>query len=229
MVRGGNRLESDPVRDLSRPRPSLRERNKQRAREAIVEAATDLFSERGYAATTLAEIAAAAGVAPSTLHNYYPAKSDIVFGLFNEAIESAERRIVGRPEHESASAAVVAWVKEDLPELEVPYASTLRRMPRIIASDAELQNEDRLRRALLEDVFAMGFARDLGESPEHLRPHVMATIAMRGILDAWEAWNLRQDGDAVADLEEISELKSTYLERILAAGMAAIETLATVE
>jgi hypothetical protein len=73
------------------------------------------------------------------------------------------------------------------------------------------------------------FARDLGESPERLRPRVMATIAMRGILDAWEAWDLRQLGDGVADLEEISELKSSYLERILAAGMAAIETLATVE
>jgi AcrR family transcriptional regulator len=217
------------VRDPGRPRLTLRERNKQRAREAIVQAAMDLFSERGYAATTLAEIASAAGVAPSTLHNYYPAKSDIVFSLFNEAIESAACRIVGRPEHERASDAVLAWVKEDLPAIEAPYASSLRRMPRIVDTDAELQTETRLRRALLEDVFATAFARDLGESAEHLRPHVMATIAMRGILDAWEAWNLRQDDDAVADLDEISELKSSYLERILAAGMAAIETLATVE
>jgi AcrR family transcriptional regulator len=217
------------VRDLSRPRPSLRERNKQRAREAIVQAATDLFSERGYAATTLAEIAAEAGVAPSTLHNYYPAKSDIVFSLLNEAIASAECRIVGRPEHESASVAIVAWLKEDLPELEVPYTNSLRRMPRIVDTDAELQHENRLRMALLEDVFATAFARDLGEPPKHMRPHVMATIALRGILDAWEAWDLQQDGDAVADLEEISELKSSYLERVLAAGMEAIETLATLE
>jgi hypothetical protein len=62
-----------------------------------------------------------------------------------------------------------------------------------------------------------------------MRPHVMATIAMRGILDAWEAWDLQQDGDAVADLEEISELKSSYLERVLAAGMEAIATLATLD
>jgi AcrR family transcriptional regulator len=217
------------VRDLSRPRPSLRERNKLRAREAIVQAATDLFSERGYAATTLAEIAAEAGVAPSTLHNYYPAKCDIVFSLFNDAIASAECRIVGRPEHESASAAVVAWVKEDLPELEVPYTNSLRRMPRIVDTDAELQRENRLRKALLEDVFATAFARDLGESPERMRPHVMATIALRGIFDVWEAWDLRQERDAVADLAEISELKSSYLEHVLAAGLAAIETLATLE
>jgi AcrR family transcriptional regulator len=194
-----------------------------------VQAAMDLFSERGYAATTLAEIASAAGVAPSTLHNYYPAKSDIVFSLFNEAIESAECRIVGRPEHERASAAVLAWVKEDLPAIEAPYAGSLRRMPRVVDADAELQTENRLRRALLEDVFATAFARDLGESAEHLRPHVMATIAMRGILDVWEAWDLRHNGDTVADLSEVTELQASYLERVLTAGMAALETLATLE
>ncbi len=123
----------------------------------------------------------------------------------------------------------MAWLKEDLPELEVPYTNSLRRMPQIVDTDAELQHENRLRKALLEDVFATAFARDLGEPPEHMRPHVMATIALRGILDAWEAWDLQQDGDAVADLEEISELKSSYLERALAAGMEAIETLATLE
>jgi AcrR family transcriptional regulator len=214
----------------SPPRLTLRERNKRSARETIVRVATDLFSERGYATTTLAEIAEAAGIAPSTLFNYYPSKSDIVFSLFNEAIESAERRVVGRPEGEPASAAVLAWIKDDLPSIEAPYAGTIRRMPRVISTDSGLQTENRLRKALLEDVFASAYARDLGEAAERVRPHVMATIALRGILDVWEAWDLRHAGDTdVADLSEMTELKAAYLERVLAAGMVAIATLATVE
>ncbi len=209
---------------------TLRERNKQSARETIVRVATDLFSERGYATTTLAEVADAAGIAPSTLFNYYPSKSDIVFSLFNEAIESAERRVVGRPEGEPASAAVIAWVKEDLPVIEAPYAETIRRMPRVISTDPGLITENRLRKALLEDVFAEAYARDLGESAERVRPHVMATIALRGILDVWAAWDLRHVGDpVVADLSEMSELKAAYLERVLAAGLVVIANLATVD
>jgi AcrR family transcriptional regulator len=215
--------------DTRSPKMSLRERNKQSARETIVRAAADLFSEHGYATTTLADIAAGAGVAQSTLFNYYPSKCDIVFSLFNDAIESAQRRVVGRPEGEPASAAVIAWVKEDLPAVEAPYADTLRRMPRIVSTDAGLQTENRLRKALLEDVFAEAYARDLGESAEHLRPHVMATIAMRGILDVWEAWDLRHDGETgIADIREITDLKAAYLERVLEAGLAAIATLVTV-
>jgi AcrR family transcriptional regulator len=209
---------------------TLRERNKQSARETIVRVATDLFSERGYATTTLAEVADAAGIAPSTLFNYYPSKSDIVFSLFNEAIESAERRVVGRPEGEPASTAVIAWVRDDLPVIEAPYAETIRRMPRVISTDPGLITENRLRKALLEDVFAEAYARDLGESAERVRPHVMATIALRGILDVWEAWDLRHVGDpVVADLSEMTELKAAYLERVLAAGLVVIANLATVD
>jgi len=211
------------------PKMSLRERNKRSVRETVVRVAVDLFAEHGYAATTLAEIADAAGIAPSTLFNYYPSKSDIVFSLFNDAIESAERRIVGRPADEPATAALIAWIKEVLPVVEAPYVYSLRRMPRVVRTDAGLQTENRLRMALLEDVFAEAYARDLGESAEHLRPHVMATIALRGLLDAWEVWDLRQNGEADADLDEISELKAAYLERVLEAGMAALATLETLE
>jgi AcrR family transcriptional regulator len=211
------------------PRRTLRELNKQRAREAIVQAATDLFSERGYATTTLAEIADTAGVSPSTLFNYYPSKSDIVFSLFNEVIESAEHRIVGRPEAESATAAVLSWVKTDLPAVEASYGSSIRRMPRIIDTDVTLQTERRLRIARLEDVIAEAYAREFSEPAEHLRPHVMATIAVRGIFDVWKAWDIRHNGDTEVDLEEVADLKATYLERVLESGMVAVSTLATVD
>ena len=57
----------------------LRERKKLRTREAIATVALDLFAERGYQQTTVAEIAEAAEVSKGTLFAYFPSKEEIVF------------------------------------------------------------------------------------------------------------------------------------------------------
>src|SRR5580692_10431622 len=98
-----------------RARVGLRERKKQRTRQTIVDRATRLFAERGYGETTLAEIADAAEISPSTFFNYFASKSDIMFGLLDAAAESARGRVVDRPADESASDAVLAWLTEDVP------------------------------------------------------------------------------------------------------------------
>jgi AcrR family transcriptional regulator len=109
------------------PPLGLRERKKLKTRQAIVEAATTRFAEKGYAETTLAEVADGAEVALSTIFNYFPGKPDIVFAVLDAAVASAQERIVERPEGETASHAVLAWVREVLPELERPYTEAIRR------------------------------------------------------------------------------------------------------
>lgn len=57
---------------------SLREAQKQLTRDVIVERALELFTEKGYAATTIDEIAAAAGTTRVTFYAYYPSRSDLM-------------------------------------------------------------------------------------------------------------------------------------------------------
>ncbi len=203
----------------------LRERKKQRTRQTIVDVGIRLFDERGYAETTLTDIAAAAEIAPSTFFNYFPAKPDIVFGLLDAIIESARERILGRDEGESATEAVLAWIRIDLAELERPYSEVLRRIPRVIASDPELTTANRLRLAALEDVFAAAYGQEFGESPDGVQARIMAAIALRGSCEVWEAWYEQHGSDPDFDPAEALALKAEYLEPALAVGLEAIASL----
>jgi AcrR family transcriptional regulator len=56
----------------------LREIKKERTREALVEAALHLIREKGFEQTTVAEIAAAAGMSTRTFFLHFPAKEDVL-------------------------------------------------------------------------------------------------------------------------------------------------------
>jgi AcrR family transcriptional regulator len=207
------------------PKLGLRERKKRRTRETIVAAATRLFVEQGYEATTTAQIAEAAEVSSSTFFKYFPTKADVVFSLLDALIESADRRLLARRDGESAADALVAWIGEDLPEVEATYVELLHESDRLIASDPELLAQSRLRTARFEDVLAGAFASDLREPADGVRARVLAAIAWRGMLDVWTAWHETHASDEPEDINAICAVKADYVRRALDAGLRAIDLL----
>jgi AcrR family transcriptional regulator len=57
----------------------LRERKKRQTREAIAQAAADLFARKGFAAVTVDDVAQAADVSRQTVFNYFPSKEQMLF------------------------------------------------------------------------------------------------------------------------------------------------------
>ena len=72
--------------DAGAPAPGLRERNKRQKHQRIRAAAGDLFTRRGYEATTMRQIAQRAHVGLGTLFNYADDKRDLVFLIFNDEL-----------------------------------------------------------------------------------------------------------------------------------------------
>ena len=68
-----------------------RERKKEETKRKIFDAAVKLFTDKGFEATTVDEIAEAADVAKGTFFNYFPRKEAIVHFLFEEWAEVGER------------------------------------------------------------------------------------------------------------------------------------------
>ena len=62
---------------MTEPEPDWRQRKKTATRDRIRASALRLFREQGYDATTVEQIAAAAGVSHMTFFRYFPAKEDV--------------------------------------------------------------------------------------------------------------------------------------------------------
>ncbi|MBF6176557.1 TetR/AcrR family transcriptional regulator [Nocardia blacklockiae] len=84
----------------------LRESKKRETRQSISDHATRLFIARGFEATTLAEVAAAARVAKKTVTNYFPRKEDLALDIHAEFVSSLADIVSARAAGESALAAL---------------------------------------------------------------------------------------------------------------------------
>src|SRR5215831_14364910 len=95
-------------------RKALRwEEHKERTRRQLADSARELFAERGYDATSTADIAAAAGVTERTLFRYFPNKLALVLdeliALLPEMAESIRDRPAAEPPYQAVCEGMVAF------------------------------------------------------------------------------------------------------------------------
>lgn len=129
---------------MERPDTPLRDRKRQRVREALVEAAHELFAERGYEKVTVADIAARAEVGRATFFRYFGDKQEVVFGGAEDlapAVAAAEEAVPAGPVGDSLPAAMAyvrALVLAFTAEL-VAHPRQYLRHERLVDSSPELR------------------------------------------------------------------------------------------
>jgi AcrR family transcriptional regulator len=155
--------------EVALERPGLRERKKQQTRDRIARVALELFAEKGYEQTTLAEIAEGADVSTRTIFAYYESKEHILFCDEPSLSERLEQALEQRPE----GVTTIDAVRDFLKGLGAPD-ETVRLRKKIVASDESLRLAERARFARVEDAFAKAIARDLDAKPGDIRPPIVA-------------------------------------------------------
>lgn len=114
----------------------LRERKRQRTRQALISAAMRLFEDKGYEQTTVAEIAASAEVSTKTFFNHFASKDEVLFPHLSGRIEDAVAVIEQRKPAENMSDVLMRAMEHMLAdavrdELDGGLASV--RLPMIIS------------------------------------------------------------------------------------------------
>jgi AcrR family transcriptional regulator len=157
------------------PGPGRRELRRQETRESIVDAAAELFAERGFEAVSVMEIARRAGVVEKTVFNHFPMKEGLVFEAdppMREALLDAVRR---RPAGESVSAAAGSFVVGAVSLLGSPEAATgVAEMARVIRGSRTLQVREREILGELTNALADLIAEETEARPGQVEPWLAA-------------------------------------------------------
>jgi AcrR family transcriptional regulator len=98
-------------------------------REAILDAATRLFEEKGYAGTSISEIGQAAGVASSGIYIYFDSKLDLFYTIFSpwlkERLQQLDRELKDIAGHRDKVRRVVETLWIEIPGESNFFANNL--------------------------------------------------------------------------------------------------------
>jgi AcrR family transcriptional regulator len=158
----------------------LRERKKQRTRQEIIEAAMSLFAERGYHATTIADIAEAAEVAPRTFFSYFPSKEAVVFHNVDRDMDSLAEVLRNRLPGENVFDALRRWIDSMFDEWTADEDNAHLRK-RLCREDEGLANFQGGVMARIHELLLAAIADDLDDPPDALRPRLVAAAAVAAL------------------------------------------------
>lgn len=94
------RWPMSPSRNRKKDRRSVREESRAVYRQAIMDAAIQIFGRTGFRDTKIADIASEARVATGTLYNYFSSKEDIFLSILDDGRERLTAEIELRAEIE---------------------------------------------------------------------------------------------------------------------------------
>lgn len=164
------------------PAPKFRRRAEHRPDE-LLDAALALFVERGYAHTSVAQIARAAGVSKGAVYLYFPSKQALLEGLVKRAVAPAGAAAVAAAQAtpDNVRTALTAFLGQLALRLSDPQVVAV---PRIVLREAAAVPEiaEMYRRAVLEP--ALPVLADLirgGIASGELRP-VDPELTIRSIM-----------------------------------------------
>src|SRR6201997_1499590 len=157
------------------------------SREELEETAFALFAARGFEATTVDEIAAAAGIGRRTFFRYFPSKNDIPWGAFERELERMRARLRAVP----ADVPVMDAIREalvDFNRVDAAQVPLHRRRMELILRVPALFAHSTLRFTAWREVIAEFVAARTGQRTGQLAPQAIAHAVLGVAVAAYEHW-----------------------------------------
>lgn len=127
------------------------------SRSTIAEAATELFLERGFAETTIADITQRAGVSRSSFFNYFSSKSAVLWAALDDGIRSAVAALRAGAAPSAALRAAVLDIEADSLALAIIHGSAMGLSDEL--ADERAIRTGILSRAVSDSLVSTGMAR----------------------------------------------------------------------
>jgi AcrR family transcriptional regulator len=176
-----------------------RTRKKTATRGAIREQALRLFTAQGYAATTVDEIAAAAGVSHMTFFRYFPQKEAVVESDDYDPL--MEQLIAARPADEPPLAALHAAMRATFETILATDRTAMLARTRLVISTPALRSRLPIAQDSTRNLFARALARRAGLAEPDLAATAQAGAVLAANATALQAWAAGEDADLVALLD----------------------------
>src|ERR1700760_3214535 len=174
------------------------------AKGRLEEAALDLFCEQGYEETTVADIAARAGLTKRTFFRYFGDKREVLFSGSKILEETFIKGVLDAPADATPLDAIAAGLDESAKIFEgIPERAGRRQM--LMAATPELQERELIKMAKLAAAVAGALQKRGVEEPG---AGLAARAGMAVLGTAFERWAADPDGQDLRALlrESLAEL-----------------------
>ena len=162
-------------------------RRRATSRAELEQAAFALFAAQGFDATTVDEIAMAAGIGRRTFFRYFPSKNDIPWGNFEDELERMRVRLKAcPPEIPLMDAIRVALI--DFNRVAPAQVPLHRRRMDLILRVPTLLAHSTLRFTTWREVIAEFAAERTGRRPDDLAPQTVAHAVLGVAVAAYQHW-----------------------------------------
>jgi mycofactocin system transcriptional regulator len=153
----------------------------------LEQAAFALFAAHGFDATTVDEIAAAAGIGRRTFFRYFPSKNDVPWGAFEHELERMRVRLKACPPEVPLMDAIrLALI--DFNRVAPAQVPLHRRRMELILRVPTLLAHSTLRFTAWREVVAEFVAERTSRRPDDLAPQAIAHAILGVAVAAYEHW-----------------------------------------
>lgn len=177
------------------------------ARERLVVAAVDLFTEQGYDATTVAQIVQRAGVTKSTFFRYFPDKRDLLVAGQETLSTLLVEGIAGAPDDAGPLAAVAAGLERASTAFGPMNREIAPRLKAAVAASSELQARDALKSVGLTAAMTAAL---VDRGVPDVTAHLAAELGALAFKRAYARWSEADRDEAFAPyaLAALDELRA---------------------